>query len=156
NDAEPNRETTAWPNPNAPAIDAQTRAVRGAVVFLRGIDPRRARPWDLPAVRVVQQGQRFHVRQGADDGAVGFVRRGAAVEMMSADGVFHSLHAGGAAFFTLTFPDPDRPRTRRLDQPGVVELTSAAGYFWMRGYLFVDDHPYYVRTDTDGRFRLEQ
>jgi len=35
-----------------------------------------------------------------------------------------------------------------------VELTSAAGHFWMRGYLFVDDHPYYVRSDAEGRFRL--
>jgi hypothetical protein len=26
----------------------------------------------------------------------------------------------------------------------------------MRGYLFVDDHPYYTRTDADGRFRLDQ
>lgn len=149
-----NKETRAWPNPNAPAIDAKTHGVRGAVVFLRGVDPSRARPWDLPPVRVVQQGQQFRVRQGGGDGQIGFVRRGDAVEMVSADPVFHSLHAGGAAFFTLAFPDPDRPRTRRLSAPGVVELTSAAGYFWMRGYLFVDDHPYYIRTDAEGRFRL--
>jgi hypothetical protein len=145
---------TLWPNPNAPAIDEKTGAVRGAVVFLRGIDPRRGRPWDLAPVRVVQQGHQFHVRQGDDDGPIGFVRRGDAVEMVAADGVFHSLHASGAAFFTLAFPDPDRPRTRRLTNRGVVELTSAAGYFWMRGYLLVDDHPYYTRTDAEGRFRL--
>jgi len=148
------KESVAWPNPNAPVIDATTRAVQGAVVFLRGVDPRRARPWDLPAVRVVQQGKQFHVRQGDCDGAVGFVRRGDGGEMVSADPVFYSLHAGGAAFFTLAFPDPDRPRTRRLANRGLVELTSAAGHFWMRGYLFVDDHPYYVRSDAEGRFRL--
>jgi hypothetical protein len=153
---ESDRKSIAWPNPNAPVIDAKTHAVRGAVVFLRGVDPRRARPWDLPPVRVVQQGQQFHVRQGDEDGRVGFVRRGDSVEMVSADAVFHSLHAGGAAFFTLAFPDPDRPRTRPLASPGLVELTSAAGYFWMRGYLFVDDHPYYARTGADGRFRLEK
>ena len=149
-----NKETIPWPNPNAPVIDPGTHAVRGVVVFLRGVDPRQARPWDLPPVRVVQQGQQFHVRQGDEDSRVGFVRRGDSVEMVSADAVFHSLHAGGAAFFTLAFPDPDRPRTRPLASPGLVELTSAAGYFWMRGYLFVDDHPYYVRTDAAGRFRL--
>jgi hypothetical protein len=147
---------TLWPNPNAPVIGPATRAVRGAVVFLRGIDPRRGRPWDLPPVRVVLQGRQFHVRQGDDDGSIGFVRRGDAVEMVSADRVFHSLHAGGAAFFTLAFPDPDRPRTRRLTNRGVVEMTSAAGYFWMRGHLFVEDHPYYTRTDAEGRFRLPQ
>jgi hypothetical protein len=143
------------PNPNAPHIDGETRAVRGAVVFLRGIDPRHGRPWDLPPVRVVQRAGQFHVRQGDADGAVGFVRRGDAVEMVSADPRFYSLHAGGAAFFTLAFPDPDRPRTRRLASRGVVELTSAAGAFWMRGYLFVDDHPYYTRTDNEGLFQLK-
>jgi len=152
--ADPLTEKTPWPNPNAPVIDPSTRGVQGAVVFLRGIDPRRARPWDLPPVRVVQEDRQCHVRQGASDAAVGFVRRGDAVEMVSADPVFHSLHAGGAAFFTLAFPDSDRPRTRRLVDPGVVELTSAAGYFWMRGYLFVDDHPYYTCTDASGRFDL--
>jgi hypothetical protein len=148
------REKTLWPNPNAPVIDVGTHAVQGAVVFLRGIDARRSRPWDLPPVRVIQQGRQFHVRQGEADGATGFVRRGDAVEMVSADEVFHSLHAAGAAFFTLAFPDRDGSRTRHLADRGVVELTSAAGYFWMRGYLFVDDHPYYVRTDAAGRFRL--
>jgi hypothetical protein len=148
------REPKTWPNPNAPVIDAKSRGVKGAVVFLRGVDPRRAGPWNLPPVRVVQEGQQFHVRQGESDSPVGFVHRGDAIEMVSADSVFHSLHAGGSAFFTLAFPDAGRPRTRRLTERGIVELTSAAGYFWMRGYLFVDDHPYYVRTDAEGRFRL--
>jgi hypothetical protein len=151
---DPNRTATAWPNPNAPVIDSETRGVKGAVVFLRGVDPRRARPWNLPPVRVVMRGQQFHVQQGESDGAVAFVHRGDEVEMLSADQAFHSLHASGAAFFTLAFPDPDRPRRRRLTERGIVELTSAAGYFWMRGYLIVDYHPYYALTDAAGRFRL--
>jgi hypothetical protein len=36
----------------------------------------------------------------------------------------------------------------------VVELTSGSGCWWMRAYLFVDDHPYYARTDSRGRFEL--
>src|SRR5262249_55259724 len=48
------------------------------------------------------------------------------------------------------------PRTRRLGRAGVVELTSAAGHFWMRGHLFVDDHPYYARADAAGRFTFGQ
>ena len=68
--------------------------------------------------------------------------------------LFCTLLAAGAAFFTLSFPDPDRPQSRRLDRNGVVELRSAATYYWMRGYLFVDDHPYYVATDAEGRFLL--
>jgi hypothetical protein len=144
------------PNPNGPAIDASTRGVGGAVIFLRGIDPVKGKPWDHAPVRVEQRGRRFHVLQGEVDSHLGFVRRGDAVEMTSRDPVFHSLRAGGAAFFTLAFPDPDQSCTRRLNENGVVELSSAAGYYWMRAYLFVDEHPYYTRTDARGRFVLKQ
>jgi hypothetical protein len=76
--------------------------------------------------------------------------------MESAQPIFHSLVARGAAFFALPFPNPSRPCRRRLDHPGVVELTSGAGYFWMRAHLFVADHPYFTRSDAMGQFRLSQ
>jgi hypothetical protein len=142
------------PNPLAPVIDPHGRGVADVVVFLRGVDPSAARPWDQPPIRVEQRDCRYVVRQGEHASRVGFVRRGEAVTLVACDDVYHSAHAGGAAFFTLTFPERDRPRGRRLDAKGLVELTSAAGYYWMRAYLFVDDHPYYTRTDADGGFRL--
>jgi hypothetical protein len=145
-----------WPNPNAPVVAPKSKGVGNAVAFLRGVDPQRAKPWDRPPVRIEQRDYRFHVFQGGTDSQVGFVRRGDMVEMVSRQEAFHSLRAGGAAFFTLAFPDPDQPLARKLKQNGVVELTSAAGYFWMRAYLFVDEHPYYCRTDAEGRFQLEQ
>jgi hypothetical protein len=143
-------------NPHAPRIDPQTRGVAGAVVFLRGLDPRRGRPWDQPPVRVEQRGYQFHVRQGDVTASTAFVCRDDVVEMVSRDREFYALHAGGAAFFSLMFPDPDQPLTRPLKDTGVVELTSAAGHFWMRAHLFVDEHPYYTRTDEQGRFHLPQ
>jgi hypothetical protein len=144
------------PNPNAPCIDAATSGVGAAVIFLRGVDPRRGRQWDLPPVRVEQTDYHLLVCQGDAAGRDGFVRRGDRIEMVSSGPAFHALHATGAAYFGLTFPDAAQSRLRTLDQPGLVELTSAAGYFWVRGYLFVDDHPYYTRTNTEGRFTLPQ
>jgi hypothetical protein len=144
------------PNPNAPIIHAPDRGIANAVVFLRSVDATIGKPWNLPPVRVEQRGLQFHILQGDEDSHYGFVHRGDAVEMVSRDSYFHALHLGGASFLTLMFPDPDRPLTRFLNEKGVVELTSAAGYYWMRAYLFVDDHPYYARTDKDGRFSLEQ
>jgi hypothetical protein len=41
-----------------------------------------------------------------------------------------------------------------VDTPGVVELRSGVGFFWMRGYLIVSDHPYVAITGRDGGFRL--
>jgi hypothetical protein len=144
-----------WPNPNAPRVDAASRGVAGAIVFLRGVDPGRCRPWDHAPVSVVLKDFQLAVQQGDTASHTGFVRRGTQIDMVSRDQSFHLLQARGAAFFTLAFPDPDAPRTRRLDRAGVVEVTSGAGCFWMRGYLFVDDHPYYTRTDAQGRFRLD-
>jgi hypothetical protein len=144
----------ALPNPNAPAVDPATGGVGGAVVSLRGLDPRRGRPWDLPGVRVEARGYALHVLQGGADRKVGFVRRGTGVGMVSRDAGFHSLQARGADFFARALPDPNEARTRVLGRRGVVELSSGAGYFWMRAYLFVDDHPYYAATDRRGRFTL--
>ena len=145
------------PNPNTPRIELRTKGVANAVIFLRGLDPRRGRRWDHPPLhsRAGAIGQ-FHLLQGDMDGQIGFVRRGDGITMISRDRFFHSLHASGAAFFTLTFPDPGRPLQRPVKEKGIVELTSAAGYYWMRAYVFVDDHPYYTRTDPEGRFVLSQ
>jgi hypothetical protein len=142
-------------NPNAPRIDPLTRTVGSAVVFLRKVDPERSRPWDHPPVRVELRDQRVEVVQGEARASVGFVRTGDDVEFVSRDRLFHSIQARGASFFARSLTKPDAPGTRRLTTPGVVELQSGAGYFWMRGYLFVVDHPYHVHGDAQGRFLLK-
>lgn len=143
------------PNPNQPAIDPTTRGVAGAVVFLRGVPPRPSMPWPHAPVRVEQRGQMLRICQGGREANTGFVRRGDAIEAVAHDPGFHALQARGAAFFTLGFPEPGGAVRRRLDGKGVVELSSAAGHYWMRAYLFVDDHPFYTHTDAAGRFVLE-
>jgi hypothetical protein len=87
---------------------------------------------------------------------VGFVRRGTAVTFKSAGPVFCSVQARGEAYFSLAFPIDARPVSRILDRPGEVELASGAGHFWMRAHLFVSEHPYFTRTDAQGRFTLER
>jgi hypothetical protein len=137
-----------------PRVDPQTRAVQDAVVFLKEVDPRRAKPWDLEPVVIELRDYQFQIGQGNQVKQTGFIRRGDEVEVVSRQEAFHSVHAEGVAFFSLPFPDCGIPSKRRLTKAGLVELTSAAGYFWMRGFLFVADHPYFARTDFHGRFQL--
>jgi hypothetical protein len=145
-----------WPNPHAPEIEAKSGGIAGAVVFLRGVDHEKARPWDHAPVRVVVRGCRYHILAGEEDTITGFVRRGDKVTIVSEDDRFQAVQARGAAFFTLTLADRDIPRERVLAQTGIVELSSNAGQFWMRAHLFVSDHPYLARTDREGRFTLEK
>jgi hypothetical protein len=149
----PEQEKLVRDNPNAPVIGPRG-GVGNAVVFLRGVDAGRCRPWQHPNVEVELHDREFRVRQGEAAGRYGFVRRGERVSLRSRENRFHSVHASGAAFFTLTLPDAGQLRQRALLDNGVVELTSAAGYYWMRAYLFVDEHPYYIRTAADGQFVL--
>jgi hypothetical protein len=149
-----------WPNPNAPVIDQKTAGLAGAVVWLRTVDPAVARPWDLPPVRVEMKGQQFHVLQGGEDRRVGFVRSRDHIELVSRDPVMHAVQvrgfgrSGKSAFFTCMLPDRNAVVSRRVEGPEVVELASGAGYFWMRAYLFVSDHPYFAHTDRQGNFTL--
>jgi hypothetical protein len=147
--------TKTLTGPNQPRIDAGTRAVAGAVVFLRGVDPAAAPPWDHPPVRVELAEGAIRVRQGdREPGRVGFVRRGGAVGVVSRDPVYHVLRGRGAAFFSLSLPDADHVRTQTFPSPGRVELSSGAGFYWASADLFVTDHPYWAVTDAAGRFTL--
>ncbi|MFN4258718.1 MAG: carboxypeptidase-like regulatory domain-containing protein [Gemmataceae bacterium] len=143
-------------NPLRPRIDASTGGVGNAVVFLRGVDVEKSRPWDHAPVEIEMKDYQIILRQQEHQPRYAFARRGEMVNMVSRQPAHHSLHADGAAFFTLSFPNPDQPLQRRLANSGIVELSSGIGYFWMRGYVFVSDHPYYAATDAQGQFELPQ
>jgi hypothetical protein len=127
----------------------------GAVVFLRGVNPAAARPWDLPPVAVEIGNARIQVVQGRHRGRVGFVRRGDAISVSSTEGVYHVLRGRGDAFFSLPFPEINRPVTRVLTKSGRVELSSGSGLYWASADLFVADHPYFALTDAKGYFAIE-
>jgi hypothetical protein len=143
-------------NPNAPRVDAKSRAVAGVVVFLRGVEPAKSRPWDLPPVSVEMAGGKITVAQGGRRGRVGFVRRGDSFSATTAEPVFHILRGRGDAYFSLTLPEPGKPATRRLSTAGRVELASGTGLYWARADLFVADHPYHTVTDAEGCFTMDR
>src|SRR5579883_3516886 len=64
---QPDRRKFLWKNPHAPVVDPANHGVAGAVVFLRGVDPERARPWDHAPVRVAVRDCRYHILQGDAD-----------------------------------------------------------------------------------------
>jgi len=147
-------------NPNAPRV-ATDGAVAGAIIYLSGVDPRRAKHWDHPAVSVEVTRSTLIVRQGSAEGRCGVALAGTAVGLVSrepgsAEPALHSIRGRGAAYFTQMVTVADRTVNRVLSEPGIVELSSGSGYFWLRAYLAVCEHPYVAVTGADGSFRFNQ
>ncbi len=141
-------------NPGLPRVKQPDNGVASAVIFLRTVEPSRSKPWDLPPARIIMNDGSIGVEQGNGVHSCGFVHVGDEIEMNSITKSFETLRFQGASFFTLAFADADKPVRRTLPTTGVVELSSAAGNFWARSWLFVAEHPYYTLTDEDGRFTL--
>lgn len=150
----PREPLRSWPNPFAPRVDATTRGMEDVVVALRGVDPQRARPWNHVPVHVEIKDCNLSVHQGKARSRFGFAYPGSTVTTVSRDSLLHVLQFRGSSFFAQGLPEPGVQRERRLRGKGPVELIGGGGRFWMRGYLFVDEHPYYARTDERGAFTL--
>jgi hypothetical protein len=142
--------------PHQPIVNSQNHGIADVVVFLRGVDPRHAKPWDHAQVRVEFRDRQMYLMQGTIATGAAFVRQGHAIEAVNHDADYHALRGRGADHFGLPLIKRDQPSRRILPRTGIVELTSGAGYYWQHAHLFVADHPYYARTDADGRFRLDQ
>jgi len=147
-------------NPNTPRV-ATDGSLAGAIVFLTGVETKRSKPWDHPRARVEVTRSTLIIRQGSAEQSCGVALAGSAVNLLSrepasSEPALHSIRGRGAAFFTQMLPVSDRPVSRVLSEPGIVELSSGSGYYWLRAYLAVSEHPYVAVTGADGAFQFEQ
>ncbi len=147
----PDNRSGLFPNPHAPRVNGG--ALAGALIELRGVDPREGRPWDLPPVTATVSGNRLSLRQWDLAGLIAVVRAGDEITLASSEKHIHTLQGRGAAHVGLALP-AGSSRRWRFDKPGLVELRSGLGFFWMRGHVLVSEHPYAAVSAADGTFRL--
>lgn len=140
------------PNPHAPAIDAKTRGMAGVVVYLRGIDPAKAKPWMQPKHLTVSASEMG--LQIEETGRYGFVPHGGEIRVQSID-INHSVCGRGALSFAMPLPDAGVVSTRTATRPGIIHLTSGSNVAWASAHVFVCEHPYYAVTDANGRFAFD-
>lgn len=119
-----------------------------AVVFLEGA-PLPAD--DQPAtnvVQVVQKGMQF------GQGLLA-VRKGTRVEFPNGDDFYHNVFSYSKAkrFDLGRFLKDEKPAAVTFDQVGVVKLYCEI-HEHMRGTIVVLDTPHFVKTDTNGVYRL--
>src|SRR5215469_15909546 len=117
-----------------------------AVVYLDGTFPQ---PASLPMKEVAQKDLTFIP-------SLLPVRVGTKVEFPNLDDTYHNIFSYSPAkrFDLGRYRADERPvPTQIFDKPGLVTLRCDI-HDHMRGLILVLNTPYFVMTDTDGRFRL--
>lgn len=85
---------------------------------------------------------------------------GGMLNVKSGDATHHRtrfvLAGGGTTLGTVEQTDAGQvvPVARVLERAGRVDVMSDE-HAWMRGWIFVFDHPYFAVTEADGRFALD-
>lgn len=121
--------------------------IANTVVYLKNITSGKAMDLPEPRRHLDQKHCRYipHIL---------LVPEGKDLSMMSSDATLHTIHMDGAATYNLPFPFPDRPTSRAMPAPGLVNLRCNGGHVWMNAEMFVAPHPYYAVTDESGRFEF--
>jgi len=117
-----------------------------AVVYLEGDSPA------APASRVELAQRHYQFAPGLLP-----VRRGTLIAFPNLDDEYHSVFSySKAKHFDLgRYHRDEAPAELSFDQPGVVRLYCEI-HDHMRGAILVLDTPYFVKTDPEGRYRLER
>jgi hypothetical protein len=121
--------------------------VANTIVYLKDISSGKA--FDLPPQRrhIDQKHCRYipHIL---------LVPQNELLTMQSSDATLHTIHMDGAATFNLPFPFVDKPTSRKMSTPGLVNLRCNGGHVWMNAEMMVVPHPYYTVTDETGHFEF--
>jgi plastocyanin len=129
--------------------NAKSGELAEAVVALRG--PSNAKSSAPAETKIDQKNFQFQPETVA-------VRRGDSVTFTNSDRSAHNVRSSGAlANFNITMPVDGKGYTLRLDRAGGISRPVEVDCVFhsnMRAWIFVFDHPYFMLTRADGRFRL--
>ena len=123
--------------------------VANTVVYLKNVSSGKA--FDLP-----QQRRHLDQKHCRYIPHILLVPQNELLTMQSSDATLHTIHMDGAATFNLPFPFPDKPTSRTMSTPGLVNLRCNGGHVWMNAEMMVASHPYYAVTDETGRFEFTE
>jgi plastocyanin len=84
------------------------------------------------------------------------IQKGTSVEFPNLDDAYHNVFSYSHAkrFDLGRYRKDEKPAALTFDKPGVVKLYCEI-HEHMRGTILVLDSPYFVKTDTTGKFRLQ-
>ncbi|MEZ4340164.1 MAG: carboxypeptidase regulatory-like domain-containing protein [Sandaracinaceae bacterium] len=152
-------ETPSIPVESHPEICGATQPSRALRISERGgvadvvvsIDARRGAALEAPESPPVidNVGCRFEPHVSA-------VGAGWALIFRNSDELLHNVHgyAGDDTVIDLGLPERGSEAPRALEEPGVFRFVCDAGHGWQQAWIHAFDHPYFAKTDEDGRFLL--
>jgi plastocyanin len=83
--------------------------------------------------------------------------QGSRVVAKNSDPILHNTHLtlreGGKTLANIALPNQGQTQEKELKKKGIVEVTCDA-HEWMKGYIFVSDHPYALVTGADGAYNM--
>src|SRR5262249_6670086 len=84
------------------------------------------------------------------------VTAGQEVAFVNDDQTLHNVHSykSSETWFNQVQPKGIPPIVKQMDDPGIVKVTSDI-YPWMRAFVVVSDHPFFMVTSGDGVFHLD-
>jgi len=86
---------------------------------------------------------------------------GTKLNIVNNDAILHNAHCYDCekdlrTIFNIAQPVKGlKSCTKSLDNPGLLSLSCDAGHPWMSAYVMVAKHPYYVISDRNGHFSLD-
>jgi len=123
--------------------------VANAVVYLKSVTGGRGlqKPDEHPVVD--QRGCRYEPH-------ILLVPAGSTIDFKNSDGILHNLHTYSHINtpFNAAQPKFKKIVSKELDHAEIIHLTCDV-HGWMRGWVVVQDHPYYALTGTSGTFHLD-
>ena len=132
-------------------VDASEDGLRYAVVYLVGISPQEVPRSDAPEVGVDQQDLEFQPRVTA-------VRAGMEIRFGNTDPENHNVRAQTRvprnAFNIVTSSGGDYWKVFQTEPDFAPILLACDIHAWMRGWVYVFDHPYFAVTNRQGRFSI--
>lgn len=129
-------------------VSKDSKGIKNAVVYLDGIE--KGKPQEKPAeIKFDQKGCQYapHIL---------VVPAGNTVDILNSDGILHNVHTYSKANPPINKAQPKFKKVmkEKVDQPEVINVKCDV-HSWMTAWWIVTGHPYYVVTDDNGNFKLE-
>lgn len=136
-------------------VFGRTGGVKDALIVVGGI--RQGKKWSMNTRPVLDQ------KSCEYEPHVILAPKGAQLEIVNSDPILHNVHAYEMKSDLRTVFNIAQPikgqRTAieqtKLNTPGLFYAACDAGHPWMTAYIIVAEHPYYVLTDSEGNFSID-